>query len=177
MHLRHECVYTSIKLYTYSGPEKMSWSIHSFCNEKNGFRTKTHKPQRQSWNIWTKPGGWALENHQPDAIVFHQPQEPANYLIFQNLSKPSLGNIGDWIHLDTDFCQGDHKGPLKLQAAFSAWEITVLPQPKAPGTAAVPPKVTGKSASMTLGRTGLATKHGVKQCETRRVQGAKSNPM
>jgi hypothetical protein len=113
MHLRHECIYTSIKLYTYSGPEKMSWSIHSFCNEKNGFRTKTHKPQRQSWNIWTKPGGWALENHQPDAIVFHQPQEPANYLIFQNLSKPSLGNIGYWIHLDTDFCQGDHKGPLK----------------------------------------------------------------
>ena len=113
MHLRHECVYTRIKLYTYSGPEKISWSIHSFCNEKNGFRTKTHKPQRQSWNIWTKPGGWALENHQADAIVFHQLQEPANYLIFQNLSKPSLGNIGYWIHLDTDFCQGDHKGPLK----------------------------------------------------------------
>merc|ERR1712187_509416 len=44
-----------------------------------------------------------------------------------------------------------------LEYLDKAWEITVLPQPKAPGTAAVPPNVTGKSASQTRSQVSNAS--------------------
>lgn len=52
---------------------------------------------------------------------------------------------------------------MRIAALGRAWEITVLPQPKAPGTAAVPPKVTGKSASMTW---ATKLKDGVHHCRS-----------
>eukprot|EP00438_Fugacium_kawagutii_P025435 Skav204280 [mRNA] locus=scaffold409:170715:179232:- [translate_table: standard] len=65
---------------------------------------------------------------------------------------------------DRFFLPIDERGELReVSQHFShfvptfAWEITVLPQPKAPGTAAVPPKVTGKSASMTRSQVKSAS--------------------
>jgi hypothetical protein len=46
--------------------------------------------------------------------------------------------------------------PSELEYLDSACEMTVLPQPKAPGMAHVPPSTDGKSASSTLHRAAEA---------------------
>lgn len=46
--------------------------------------------------------------------------------------------------------QGQEQGSLtELEYFDSAWEITVLPQPKAPGMAQVPPRTDGNRVSRT----------------------------